>query len=86
MVDKDFNDDFKTEPTISKGFPTNLDYYLRVPKMLWRLLERQKNWIFILIGFKQLQPVSRERLVWMRDITILDPQTLDSRMCEIWQV
>ena len=54
--------------------------------MFWRLLERQKNWIFILIGFKQLQPVSHERLVWMRDITILDPQTLDSRMCEIWQV
>ena len=44
--------DFKTGPaTISKGFPTNIEHYLRVAKMFWRPLERQKTIEFLLNWF-----------------------------------
>ena len=48
---KIFND-FKTGPaTVSKGFPTNLEHYWRVPKMFRRLLERRKTIEFLFNRF-----------------------------------
>ena len=72
-------DDFKTGgAAISRGCPSNLEHYLRVPKMFWRLLDRTSKsyWNFVYSVFKQLHSlmsVRREKLVWMREITILDP-------------
>ena len=47
---------------------------------------KKKKWIFTQSVFKQLHSllsVGREKLVWMREITILDLQAWDSRiMCE----
>ena len=59
-------DNFKTGPTISKGFPTNLEHYSE------DVLFAEKKWNFYLIGFEQslhsLLSVRREELVWMREM------------------
>ena len=75
--------------------------FQRISNQSWALWKRPKdvltssqtsknNWIFIWSGFKQLHSllsVRREKLVWMSEITILDPQAWDSRiMRESWQV
>ena len=51
---KIFND-FKTgRATISKGLPSNLEHYYRVPKMFWRFLERQKTIEFLFDRFSSV--------------------------------
>ena len=54
-------------------------------RLTWTVFRGEKL-NFCLIGFKQLHSllsVGREKLFWMREITILDPQAWDSRIMRV---
>ena len=68
-----FSKDFQAISSIIKEFRRCSDNFSNV----------KNYWIFIHSVFKQLHSllsVRREKLVWMREITILDPQAWDSHI------